>query len=153
MSKEEKDVKSAPAPIKTIKPVTPAKPGEVPADKKKEKPLTPAEIEAKKDDWWRRHREKMKEEKDRRKEFETTSPEELSDDAELPADEEVAEDDNTSIKKVKQTKICRKYGINQKKLRKAAALVEELIAARVVGQIEAEYIFALVELMTRGDIK
>ena len=110
--------------------------------------LTPDEIEKKKADWWARPREEKKS-RERRKEDILES----EDDSE-PAQIEAQEQDEEEFKegKKKQKNICRKYGIKQRQLRKAADFAKKLIASKMAAQFDSDCVLALVELMTRGDI-
>lgn len=149
---------------KTVKTVAPAPAKATPnteekTKEKKEKPLTPEQIEAKKSEWWARHREKSEAVKQRRAELCAVAGDKTTCTAEtpiadpvLPADEDEETEEYTSKKKVEQTRICRKYGIKQKELRKAADFAKKLIASKMAAQFDSDCIFALVELMTRGDI-
>lgn len=134
---------------------------EKPFEKKdKQKKLTQEEIEQKKAEWWARRRKAMKEEKARREEILAGGDEGLEEkgtpeEKELGADAVLSAEDEDFIltsKKVKQTNICKKYGLKQKKLRAAADLAKKMIASKLAAQMDSDYLFALIELMTRGDI-
>lgn len=131
--------------------------------KQKEKPLTEEEIEAKKAAWWAKHNQEVEERQARKKElFGSSSPSEnVTDKAEMPSDDTVlpAEDDeedeeliSTSKKKKKQPKICRKYGLKQRKLKEATDFVTKLIASKMAARFDSKYVIAVVELLTMGDI-
>ena len=139
------------ASVKTVKLAQPTKATATTVEPKKEKPLTQEEIEAKKDAWWKNHTREMRELKEKRKELK----EELQVSAEInnKEDEPVFSDETEDeFLSSKQKRICKKHGLKHRKLRKAVEQVKRLIVTKLGSQIDNEYLIAIIELLTYGDI-